>query len=148
MANVFISHSSRDVEQAKSMFEWLQSQGFAQTFLDIDKHAGIPPGSKWEPTLYSKIYEAEAVVLILTRNWSESKWCFAEFTQARALGKTIFPVIEAPVGETAVADDIQNVDLVKDREGGLERLAAELNKIVDPRGLGPKPTAFPWPNGI
>jgi WD40 repeat protein len=138
MANVFISHSSRDVEQAKSMFEWLQSQGFAQTFLDIDKHAGIPPGSKWEPTLYSKIYEAEAVVLILTRNWSESKWCFAEFTQARALGKTIFPVIEAPVGETAVADDIQNVDLVKDREGGLERLAAELNKIVDPRG------SFDW----
>ena len=69
-----------------------------------------------------KWLEAEAVILILTKNWFDSKWCFAEFTQARALGKAIFPLIEAPTGETLVSPDIQHLDLVKDREGGLARL--------------------------
>ena len=44
MARVFISHSSRDREQAEEIFAWLKAQGFEQGFLDIDKHQGIPPG--------------------------------------------------------------------------------------------------------
>lgn len=73
---------------------------------------------------------ADAVILILTKNWFESKWCFAEFTQARALGKAIFPLIESPTGETFVSSDIQHLNLVKDREGGLDTLAANLTEIV------------------
>ena len=45
MARVFISHSSRDRDQAEEIFAWLKAQGFEQGFLDIDKHQGIPPGS-------------------------------------------------------------------------------------------------------
>jgi hypothetical protein len=62
------------------------------------------------------------VLLIVTKNWLSSKWCFAEFTQARALGKSIFVVIETPKGETMVASDLQVCDLTKDPEGGRERL--------------------------
>jgi len=79
--------------------------------------------------------------VILTKNWLESKWCFAEFTQARALGKAIFPLIEAPTGETFVSSDIQHLDLVKDREGGPGHLAAELTEVVlNARG------GFHWDN--
>lgn len=139
MARVFISHSSRDVEPAARIKAWLQEQGFETPFLDFDKHAGIPPGADWEKTLYREIEQSEAIIIIQTPNWMDSKWCFTEYTQARALGKAIFPVIEAPTGETLIARDIQALNLLKDREGGLERLSKELTRLaLDAQG------GFPW----
>jgi hypothetical protein len=141
MSRIFISHSSRDGEQAARLLTWLHANGFVETFLDFDKHAGLPPGSDWERTLYREITAAEAVILILIKNWFDSKWCFAEFTQARALGKSIFPLIEAPTGETFVSPDIQHLDLLKDREGGLARLATQLTgAVLNARG------GFSWDN--
>ena len=90
MARVFISHSSKDETQASGLITWLASVGFEQAFLDFDKHAGIAPGEDWERRLYHELERAQAMVLILTSNWFASKWCFAEFTQGRALGKAIF----------------------------------------------------------
>ena len=130
ISNIFISHSSRDAEQAERLLTWLHANGFTETFLDFDKHVGIAPGANWERTLYREVAAAEAVIVVLTKNWLDSKWCFAEFTQARALGKPIFPLIEEPAGESRLSPDIQHLDLVKDREGGLARLADELNILV------------------
>jgi WD40 repeat protein len=130
VSHIFISHSSRDAEQAARLLTWLHANGFSETFLDFDKHAGLAPGADWERTLYRELAGSEAVVLILTKNWFDSKWCFVEFAQARALGKAIFPLIEAPSGEILVSPDIQHLDLLKDREGGLARLASELTEIT------------------
>ena len=140
MARVFISHSSLDEEQAARLLTWLHDQGFVSTFLDFDKHQGLPAGGDWERTLYRELTDADAVLLILTKNWFSSKWCFVEFAQARALGKAIFPLIEAPTGEKAfVSSDIQHLDLVKDREGGLARLQSALTRIaLNTRG------GYPW----
>jgi hypothetical protein len=130
MARVFISHSGKDRKQSARMLKWLRDQGFEGAFLDFDKESGIPVGADWERILYQKVRSAEAVVLILTKNWFDSKWCFVEFAQARALGKPIFPVIESPAGDTFVARDIQHLDLLKDREGGLKQLARELVQVA------------------
>ena len=130
MARVFISHSSRDNDPATRIKAWLREQGFETPFLDFDKHAGIPPGADWEKTLYREIERSEAVVVIQTPSWLDSKWCFAEFTQARALGKPIFPIIETPTGDTLIAPDIQALDLRRDREGGLEQLSRQLTQIA------------------
>src|SRR5215218_2386733 len=99
LARVFISHSSRDMEAAEGMKVWLASHGFSSLFLDFDKDAGILPGADWERTLYREIARSHAIVLIVTAHWHASRWCWSEFTQARALGKPIFPVIEMPSGE-------------------------------------------------
>jgi WD40 repeat protein len=130
MAKVFISHSSRDNDLAADIMKSLRERGFEDVFLDIDKHAGIPPGSDWERNLYRMIDSAHAVILVLTPNWHESKWCFFEFGQARALGKAIFPVVVAPTGDRYIARDIQYLDLLLDRDGGLDRLAKELTQIA------------------
>jgi tetratricopeptide (TPR) repeat protein len=130
MARVFISHSSRDKEQAEEIFTWLKRQGFEQGFLDIDKHQGIPPGERWEQKLYDELDRAQAIILILTKNWFESKWCFAEFAQARSRGKAIFPLILSPDGDQFVGDDLQKLNLVRDKQGGLERLARRLTEIA------------------
>jgi WD40 repeat protein len=130
MSRIFISHSSMDGGQATRLLAWLHDQGFTSTFLDFDKHHGIEAGADWERTLYRELSSADAVILIVTKHWFGSKWCFAEFAQARALGKAIFPLIESPAGETFVSQDIQHLDLVKDREGGLDRLLSELTRIA------------------
>ena len=131
MARIFISHSSKDKKPAQELKNWLASIGFEQTFLDFDKHSGIPPGAQWERTLYRELERTQAVILVLTKHWYNSKWCFAEFTQARALGKAIFALIEAPSGEAAiVSSDIQHLDLIVDREAGLESLSRELTRVA------------------
>jgi tetratricopeptide (TPR) repeat protein len=131
VARIFISHSSQDQKQAEDLKAWLGSIGFEQIFLDFDKHAGIPPGADWERTLYREIGRTQAVILILTKNWFDSKWCFAEFTQARALGKAIFALIESPTGETTVvSSDIQHVNLIENRRDGLESLSRELTRVA------------------
>src|SRR5258705_9051661 len=144
MARIFLSHSSKDGQQADRLLAWLRAQGFTDTFLDIDKHAGLMPGDDWERRLYREIAASEAVILILTANWFESKWCFAEFIQARALGKAIFPIIETPTGESFVSPDIQHLDLVKDPGGGLARLRAELTRPAPKaRGRFPRDAGRP-----
>jgi len=130
VAQIFISHSSVDGTEAAELLEWLRAQGFTSTFLDFDDERGIAPGEKWESTLYREISACDAVILILTPNWFQSKWCFVEFAQARALGKAIFPLVETPTKEKFIGEDIQLLDLVKDREGGMDRLRSELTRIA------------------
>src|SRR5271165_1808095 len=130
MARIFISHSSTDDEAAARMKTWLKGQGFENAFLDKDKTTGIPPGADWEKTLYREVEQSQAVIIIQTPDWLASKWCFAEFTQARALGKAIFPVIETRIDGARIAPDIQALDLTADREGGLDRLKRELVRIA------------------
>ena len=130
MARIFISHSSLDDEAAARMKAWLARQGLETTFLDFDKTTGIPPGADWEKTLYREVEQSQAVIIIQTPNWLASKWCFAEFTQARALGKAIFLVIETPTGDAQISPDIQTLNLLSDCEGGLERLSRELVRIA------------------
>ena len=139
-----LSHSSRDNEAAHTIRDWLVGQNFDHApFLDFDKHAGIPPGADWEKTLYQAIDQSQAVIVIQTDNWIELKWCFVEFAQARALGKTIFPLIESSVGDAPVrpiSPDIQMLDLRQDREKGLKALSDQLSKIA--RGGAQK--GFDW----
>ena len=142
MARVFLSHSSRDNAAAAELKAWLDGQGFAPAFLDFDKHSGIPPGADWERQLYAQIQRCQALLILQTPNWSASRWCFAEFTQARALGKPIFQVVQSDeaAAENPIAADLQRLDLRHDRPAGLEQLRRELADIAQQDQGG-----FPWP---
>lgn len=142
MARVFLSHSSRDNAAAAEMKAWLDGHGFTPAFLDFDKHSGIPPGADWERTLYAEIQRCQALLILQTPNWSASRWCFAEFTQARALGKPIFQVVEndEAAAEKPIAAGLQRLDLRHDRPVGLEQLRRELERIALQDQGG-----FPWP---
>jgi len=142
MTGVFLSHSSRDNPTAAELKAWLDGQGFAPAFLDFDKHSGIPPGADWERTLYEQIQRCQALLILQTPNWSDSRWCFAEFTQARALGKPIFQLVQTDeaAAEKPIAADLQRLDLRHDRPAGLEQLRRELERIALQDQGG-----FPWP---
>ncbi|MEE9339217.1 MAG: toll/interleukin-1 receptor domain-containing protein [Methylococcaceae bacterium] len=146
MAKIFISHSSRDNSYALEIISWLKSQGYEETFLDFDKHQGIEPGADWEKTLYREIERANALIIIVTSNWFDSKWCFAEYAQARALGKAIFPILIEPNSSLNVSQDIQHINI----SNGLESLAKKLKQVSldGQRGFPWDPKRSPYPGLI
>jgi TPR repeat protein len=130
LAAIFISHSSKDDEQANAIKAWLAKDGYEQVFLDFDKHSGLRAGEEWERRLYEEIERSHAVLLVLTPNWLDSKWCFAEFTQARALGKILFPLVLSPLGDRRVAPEIQGIDLRDWNADGEAYLRQRIREVV------------------
>ncbi len=93
MARIFISHSSINNAQALAVAAWLKTEGWDDYFLDIHQDRGIVPGERWMARLSSAVDRCEAVIILVSAKWIESKYCFAEFYQARNLGKRIFGVL-------------------------------------------------------
>jgi hypothetical protein len=139
MTAIFISHSSKDAVAAETIKAWLEAQGHTSIFLDFDPEVGIKAGSDWEQTLYRKLRQCQAVIALLTPHWLASKWCFAEFVQAREQGKAIFPVKVQPCDDSSVFADIQHIDLTTNQDEGYQRLADGLKA----RGLDPV-DVFDW----
>jgi hypothetical protein len=147
MAAIFISHSSRDDTLADEVRALLAKDGYEQVFLDFNKHTGLQAGENWERRLYEEIDRCHAVVLILTPSWLDSKWCFVEFTQARALGKIIFPLVLSPLGDNRVAPEIQGVDLRDWNAEGQEYLRRRIREVTDEvaRGFAWDRSRCPYP---
>src|SRR5688572_19828476 len=112
MSAIFISHSSVDNEFCKRLMAWLETLGHRSLFLDFDASAGFEGGCNWEQKLYRKLRICRALMVVCTEHSMQSKWCFAEITQARSLGKQIFPLRVAPCDVDAVLSDSEIVDFV------------------------------------
>jgi len=147
MPAIFISHSSLDQQIANDIKLALDRFGFEQVFLDFDKVTGIDAGENWEKRLYEELSRCHAVILVLTPKWLASKWCFAELTQARALGKLILPIVCKPLGERVVLPEIQSVDMLDWKAGGLNKLVQRLRAITNElaRGFKLDPNRLPFP---
>src|SRR5712675_2241853 len=135
MARIFLSHSSKDGQQADRLLAWLRAQGFTDTFLDIDKHGGLTPGDDWERRLYREIAGSEAVILILTANWFDSKWCFAglvrlgaELTRLALNARGSFPWDkDRPPFPGLLAFDEADAAIYFGRDDDVRRLIERLN---------------------
>ncbi len=145
MGVLFISHSSKDNDEAIELRDWLRSAGYAETFLDLDPEHGLAPGQRWEEELQKAGERCSGIVILISPEWAASKWCFHEFKFAKALGKKIFPVLVKPTPFDDLPRelyshyqlaDISTPDLKSD---GLERLRIGLRRA----GLDPK--SFIWP---
>ena len=127
MSGIFISHSSRDDAAAAEVKAWLVEQGHRSVFLDFDPEVGIPAGRSWEQELYQQLRSARAVIVLCSEHSMASRWCFAEITHARSMGKPVFPIIIGPCEVDAVLTDRQILDLTKDREDAFNRLGRGLS---------------------
>jgi len=101
MSRIFLSHSSANNAQALAVAAWLEQQGWSDYFLDIDADRGIAPGERWMAALTGAVDRCEAVLFLVSPAWRNSRYCFAEFFEAKKLGKRIFGVIVEPI---ALAD--------------------------------------------
>ena len=140
MANVFISHSSADLEWAEKIHGWLEEDGH-HVFLDQHQHDGIVIGDDWEQRLYERLRRADAVVCIMSEAYVESVWCAAEIGAARALGNELLPVLVTLGSERhKLLKTIQAVDAAKDPDAARASLRSRL-KVIDGGG------GWGWPDG-
>src|SRR5262245_57943614 len=109
MSAVFVSHSSHDNDWARRVLTWLTDLNHHSVFVDFDEYVGIRAGGVWEQTVYRKLRDCSAVICLVSPDWVSSKWCFAEITQARALGKLVIPLVIRPSDPTLFFDDVQMV---------------------------------------
>ena len=96
MSKIFISHSSENNAHALAVAEWLKENGWDDYFLDVEPSAGLAPGERWQEALKQAAHHCEAVLVLISPEWSHSPWCLAEFLLAKQLGKSIFSVLVQP----------------------------------------------------
>ncbi len=120
--SLFISHSSKDKRAASALATRLRQQGYQSFFLSFDPAAGIRAAAKWESEIYRQLRLSSAVIVLCSRHWLASKWCFAEFTQARSMDKAIFTVKIGPCRIEGALAEAQGVDLTTNRQDAYERL--------------------------
>ena len=136
MSAIFISHSSKDNAIAGEVKAKLLEQGHHSVFLDFDPEDGIPAGRNWEKELYARLRGCQAVIVLCSEHSMTSRWCFAETTQARSLGKHLFPLKVAACQISPLLSDFQVTDLTLNPIEGYQRLWSGLKKVgLDPADL-------------
>ncbi|SET95117.1 TIR domain-containing protein [Geodermatophilus poikilotrophus] len=138
MTSLFVSHSARDWAPTQQVREWLRSEGYAALFVDFDPDSGIGAGQDWERELYAQLRRCDGVVFLASSSSTASRWCFAELSLARALGKPVFPIRVEPATRMDLLDDVQWVDLAEG-DAALDRLRGGLQRA----GLDPA-DSFSW----
>lgn len=145
MSTIFISHSSHDAAAASEVQDRLLQWGYESIFLDFDPDRGIPAGRDWERELYRRLNACRALIALSSADSVASRWCFAEITQAKALGKPIFPLKAGPCQIEEVLTDRQIIDLTADREDGYRRLRKGLERAGLAPSFAADPSRPPYP---
>jgi TIR domain len=115
VTEVFISYSRKDslwLERIRDfLVPLLQKQG-----ISIWSDSQIKPGESWMAAMQESIRNAQAVILLISPSYFESKWSDIELASIldRAKQKKLqaFPVIISPVSEEVLADGILNYQMV------------------------------------
>jgi hypothetical protein len=148
---IFISHSSRDDEEARAIRERLcrvlaGEPHHHEVLLD---EAGIKAGDLWRPKLYRWLAECGGAVLLLTEQALASDWVRKEATillWRRALGSRVI-VIPLLIGtsqhdvETAFPaieifeQQYLRIDDAADAEAAMAKVAREFSQAVNPDDL-------------
>src|SRR5262245_39176517 len=128
MRLLFLSHSSADKLYADTLSRSLASWGYESRFVYWDAANGLVGGTDWTRELYRQLHLTGALIAIYSQHYVDSKWCFAELTAARMLGK---PVIPLRVGGAAVPttdlQSIQAIDYDEDSPAGFQKLQRALS---------------------
>ena len=86
---IFISHSSKDVEQVKQWCDFIENMGKKCYYSERDLDKGK---SSWRNELIQAIENCDKILLLLTRN-ALSGEVENEIAKASALRKTVIPLI-------------------------------------------------------
>ena len=110
---------------------WKQMSAIIMFFWMMIFQSGIKAGEDWEQALYEQLRVCRVFLPVLTQNWIDSKWCFAEMTHARSRGKLILPVKLDPALDTSsLFTDLQQtpIDLSGEDQSGYQRLQRALEE--------------------
>lgn len=131
MAQIFISYSRVDTSFVEQLLRRIQ-QAFPHLILWHDQSPhGLTGGDNWWDEILNAIAESHIFIYVLSNESVQSRYCQAEFTEARRLQKRIITIQARDRTElTDDLDDIQFIDLHDgpDSADGLQRLNAAIYK--------------------
>lgn len=164
MSKIFLSHSSVNNAHALALAQWLKDRGWDDYFLDIAPAEGLRPGERWQEALRKAAHRCEAVVVLLSPAWCDSRWCQAEFLVAKQLNKNVFGVIVEPTSLERLPPELTTEHQLCDftRGSSWREFAVALDPVVPPTRIqfaqealtrlrlgleksGLSPLTFPWP---
>lgn len=135
MADIFLSYTEKDRDEARRIAAMLESVGWTVWW---DRR--IPAGDTWRNVLEHALERMRCMVVLWSTRSIESEWVYEEATEGRRQGK-LFPVLIEAVRPPAGFREIQAADLTH-WDGSLEfegmrLLIADLERLLgkpDPRG--------------
>jgi hypothetical protein len=148
MADIFISHSSGDNEIAAAIGERIRhDRPTWSLFYDKDN---IRAGQRWQDRLREELTSCRVVLVLLSRNWLGSSWCFTEAVTATFRGKDVVGIET----EDLTGDDLQRAppilherQRVRRLRDGDDRAWQEILEALDRSGLDPNDW-FPIPPNV
>lgn len=117
MSKIFISHSSKDKPVIDKFFELLKlgcDLNNDDIFCSSIEAAGIKVGKDFVQWIKNKVLESDLVILFVTPNYLESKFCISEMGASWALEKEIFPILhpdlEKDIGSVYLGTNTARLD--------------------------------------
>jgi hypothetical protein len=132
---IFISYSGQDSEQVELIRTALEPDfsGFFLSYAYSGLEFGSPMSDEFARTLYSTLEQCEAVIIVVSPNWINSKLRFVELVQAKALGKAVFFIMAKSMGQIPALEilaDVRLYDLTVKREETTDQLRHALTKAL------------------
>ena len=116
MADIFLSYTEKDREQARRLAATLESVGWTVWW---DRR--IPAGETWRNVLQQALQDMRCMVVLWSAKSIESEWVCEEATEGRRLDRLV-PVLIEQVRPPAGFREIQAADLTGwDGHGGFTR---------------------------
>jgi hypothetical protein len=124
MGKVFISHTTRDREWARSFAKALKERGVSVWFDEFD----VQPGEPWREALESGLRNSEVFVALLDAETPAKPNLFFELGAAIGMGKRVVPIVPKGIDLGALPLDLRlRRYLVRDSpEQTAEELSATL----------------------
>jgi WD40 repeat protein len=105
---VFISYSRRDKEFVRRLDEELKRRE-REAWVDWE---GIPPGDKWEKTIYGAIEATHTFIFVLTPDSIASEVCGKEIAHAAANNKRLVPIVHRDVAADRVPKSLGELNWI------------------------------------
>jgi hypothetical protein len=125
---IFISYSRKDKEFVRRLDEELKRRD-RETWVDWE---GIPPGDKWEKTIYGAIEGTHTFIFVLTPDSIASEVCGKEIAHAGANNKRLVPIVHRDVAADRVPKSLGELNWIFFREsddfdGATDKLISALD---------------------
>ncbi len=133
--DLFLSYSRKDLAAMHEVQEALRAAG-----LSVWTDEGLEPGTQnWKDAIAEAVNQAQAMVVLLSPNSSQSAWVKNEIGFAQTLRKRIFPVLIAGDAATAVPIDLINTQWVDGRQHVGQVVRQELVPAIQELPSSPRP---------
>ena len=128
MADVFISYSRKDKEFVRRLDEELKRRD-REAWVDWE---GIPPGDKWEKTIYGAIEGTHTFIFVLTPDSIASEVCGKEIAHAAANNKRLVPIVHRDVAADSVPKPLRELNWIFFRDSNdFEEATDKLTSALD-----------------